>query len=752
MKKILLATGSMMVATFSLSACGGGSGGGSPGSTPAQPPSKPDFYNGPATGNTTASPYSLELYRSRAYTLIGGTTAYLQGARGQNTTVALVDGGVTRSTANGIDFTGRIHPASADIVNGRITAFHEDDPSAGRDGNDHASAIASIISAARDGRNFVGVAPEALLLSLDADDGRYAPHYAPEDVATAIRYASDIGSTAINLSIGGSDFPEIGDAVRYASHVGQSVIVTSAGNDGDSFSFPAAYATGEIGNGRVLAVGSIDADLKLSDFSARPSNMNEAAYFIVAPGEGVPTVNANGEWVIASGTSFAAPFVSGAVAALKSKYSHLDPDQLIDIILTTARDLGEPGTDLTYGRGLLDLAAALQPVGKLSLAAGDGSRTLIENTQLSLGHAFGDALASTLSLNRAIALDGFGRGFAANLSHRIDRARFTGFLEQRLAGREEEIRKVGGMLGGGAFNLQAADRPDGTGHEAYLGERRAEQHDVSLSWTSDDTVVGRIEAGLNLSPSQRLLPSSGQSGLFAAAGDMVEPVAGLTESGRSLKVSGKRLAFALHQSDGDERGPGLAMQGRLELADGLNLTHSLLIEEGGGLGSSGDGAFAGFGSGATSQFLGFSASGEAAGWTFGADVTLGMTRMSGSDPRLSDWSTVTSSAFALHASRTGIAMEDDRFGFIFGQPLRVEGGSVDVTMPVAQNSDGSLAYRTDRATLSPTGRELRAEFVYERPVGEDAALTSFLLLRHQPDHIAGADDEAVAGVRLNMRW
>jgi subtilisin family serine protease len=65
----------------------------------------------------------------------------------------------------------------------------------------------------------------------------------------------------------------------------------------------------------------------------------------------------------ASGTSFSTPIVAGAAATVWGLWPYLKAPEVAGILLDTARDLGAPGPDEVYGRGLLDLEAALEPVG-----------------------------------------------------------------------------------------------------------------------------------------------------------------------------------------------------------------------------------------------------------------------------------------------------------------------------------------------------------------------------------------------------
>jgi subtilisin family serine protease len=92
-------------------------------------------------------------------------------------------------------------------------------------------------------------------------------------------------------------------------------------------------------------------------------------YYLVAPGTSIKSTYNNGGYATMSGTSMAAPVVTGAAALLKSYWPKLTARQIGEIFLTTATDLGAKGVDVIYGRGLLNLEAALKPAGALKLAA-----------------------------------------------------------------------------------------------------------------------------------------------------------------------------------------------------------------------------------------------------------------------------------------------------------------------------------------------------------------------------------------------
>lgn len=137
---------------------------------------------------------------------------------------------------------------------------------------------------------------------------------------------------AINLSFGGARsqllaglFARLGERLHF---------VAAAGNDGQAgVRYPAAYP-------EVLAVGAVDARLR----RLRQSNFGRHLA-LVAPGEDIWTLDGTGQGFFASGTSFAAPFVSAALALAASP----------EALLAQARDLGESGHDEQYGAGLARL-------------------------------------------------------------------------------------------------------------------------------------------------------------------------------------------------------------------------------------------------------------------------------------------------------------------------------------------------------------------------------------------------------------
>jgi type VII secretion-associated serine protease mycosin len=260
-----------------------------------------------------------------------------------NVVVAVLDTGVR---ANHPDLQGK-------VLRGRsfVPGVSSTD-----DDNGHGTAVAGLIAARTDdGQGMAGVGWNTRVLPVKVLDREGVG--TDGSVAAGIVWAADQGAQVINLSLGGPDAsPVLADAVRYARERG-SVVVAAAGNEGSGVrQYPAAIPD-------VVAVGATDAAGRLADFSNHGEWID-----LVAPGFDVVTTVTEAffdqPYAALDGTSFAAPLVAGGAALVRARYPAWTPSQVEARLRTTARDAGPRGIDPYYGRGMLDVAAAVgQPLG-----------------------------------------------------------------------------------------------------------------------------------------------------------------------------------------------------------------------------------------------------------------------------------------------------------------------------------------------------------------------------------------------------
>jgi subtilisin family serine protease len=206
----------------------------------------------------------------------------------------------------------------------------------------HGSHVAGIIGAVRG--NSVGIDGVATAVRIMAVRAVPDGDERDKDIANAIRYAVDNGANVINMSFGKAYSPNKGvvdDAVKYADARGV-LMVHAAGNDAENTdvkpSFPTpAYLTG----GRAqnwLEIGAISwkgGDSLVATFS----NYGAKQVDVFAPGVDILSTIPGGGYERLSGTSMAAPVVTGLAALLMSYYPNLTAADVKHIILTTATRL-----------------------------------------------------------------------------------------------------------------------------------------------------------------------------------------------------------------------------------------------------------------------------------------------------------------------------------------------------------------------------------------------------------------------------
>jgi len=174
------------------------------------------------------------------------------------------------------------------------------------------------------------------------------------DIIRAAQNCQANGASVINMSIGGGGFM-LAEHRSYAQMWNSGIfLVASAGNDGQNIkNYPAAY-------NHVASIGATDSDKKRAGFS----NFNEQVDF-TAPGRSVITVApVDNRYRYASGTSYSSPYVAGAVALLKSKYTGASNDVIYRALAETAQDLGPALRDPEYGYGFIDVMAAAEFLSK----------------------------------------------------------------------------------------------------------------------------------------------------------------------------------------------------------------------------------------------------------------------------------------------------------------------------------------------------------------------------------------------------
>nr|WP_026268177.1 type VII secretion-associated serine protease mycosin [Micromonospora sp. CNB394] len=296
--------------------------------TVARPWLAPDGL--PRTGQVRDEQWQLEQLRAK--------TAW-RTSTGRGVVVAVIDSGVDGTHP---DLAGQVLPG-LDLV----TPDGSDDP----DPVGHGTTVAGLIAGrADDDRGVVGLAPNAKILPvrvLDAEN-RYDDALI---IAKAVRWAVDNGARVVNLSLGGSsDNPALAAALDYA-FARDVVVVACTGNLATSTTTEVWYPAREPG---VLAV----AGLERTSENLWSGSITGHETVLSAPATGLYGARPHGYWRV-QGTSFAAPLVAATAALVRARYPKMPAGDVVNRLITTARDLGPTGRDDRFGYGLVDPVAAL---------------------------------------------------------------------------------------------------------------------------------------------------------------------------------------------------------------------------------------------------------------------------------------------------------------------------------------------------------------------------------------------------------
>lgn len=761
-----------------VAAATGGSSGGGGSSTP--PPT---------------SPTTQEYDNQWGLAAINAQDAYDRGGSGAGIKVAVLDSGldVTHSDINdNVDPNGyNFADLSTDVT----------------DDSGHGTHVAGIIAAERDGNpgplNMHGVAFSATVLPIRIfDDFGTA---GPLQIAAATDYARTEGAQVLNGSYGpdysnpliGIQSITAGDAFIAAAYQQAAdagvILVFSAGNDyatnptvaanpAGSGLFPYIHPTNALSGvyndsgadydftaleGMLVTVVATQENGAIAPYSNRCGVA--AAWCIAAPGSDILSLLPGGNYGEASGTSMAAPHVSGALAILLQMFPMLTPEEIVDRLLTTADKTGIYADATIYGQGFLDLEQATRPLGGLSIATGDsvhdGKAFLLSASHVQLGQAFGDGLKVALIGQKLAVFD------QQNAAFMVDLGDFARTADSRYD-LDGALRRFHSR-----FGAQTVQMPDG-GQLSYtmvsLGQHQSLQQDPALGQQQDGNVmelaysrfVGdmRLTMGYNVHPSAMfgLHQSEGLDSQTLLSRDaFAAPYLSFVKQGFSMGTQ-MPLSDSLSMNVGAFRGYPLGDEMRpeqeraesfghmAELAyrsGGLTLTSQvgMLTERNSFLGSRSEGAFD-LESGTHTSFAGLNGAFELTPtWSFVGSYYRGI-----SSPRLSgnslfnSISDVQTESFSLGMVGKDVLRKGDGFGILGNQPMRVVDGQASLSLATGRSQSGLLYSQNYDVNLAPSGRELNMEAFYHFNLPDtQTKLMSAMMYRSEPGHIENAPDEGL---------
>lgn len=700
----------------------------------------------------SAGTVDIERTNTPLITRIRADYVYAQNISGRGITIAVLDTGINAAHHEFFEVVKLAQGFNALTGTADVT-----------DRSGHGTHVAGIIGAARDGRGMFGVAYDATLLSVKVfpDNGTGSTTV----LDRGLRYA--IGKAAIvNMSVGAAGYYDP-RAMQEALRAGM-LIVASAGNDGAPHpTWPARFAKEAWANNQIIAVGAVDHANRITAFSNRAGDA--AAWYLVAPGVGIASTYPNDRYVAMSGTSMATPAVSAAAALLMQRWPSLRADQIATILLVTATDLGAPGIDAVYGRGLLNVEKALQPIGALVTTTYNGKaiNVLAGSVQPSSATSRLWQLAASGQL-RVVGLDDFERDFSVDLGKTVSRPA-TMSLEQIFGSMDSRIDVAEQLLADGSTMMAAYEhRMHGPGFHPYRNTMR----DNRLAAFSLVAAHGGVETAIGIGGhAVRYFGASGlqlpQGLSFSQVEALAHPyfalVPGASHAAVAQQIGSVKLKFgvltsAFNRTIAAQDGympSGVQPQaeaGVFEMSKSFNdaalsVSLSQTRESHAYLGAYSSGALALANRASTSVVQFASALALGPNLALAGQAAYGITpRSNGTDSLITEITRARTNAFSLALVASDRMRPGDRLSLSVSQPMRAYTGRIVMDMLTGSSNAGRNRERLI-FSMVPLGREMRAQLNYATPLADRSSFGLTLMVRREPNNIAHASTEKLIAVR-----
>ena len=688
-----------------------------------------------------------------------GVTSAVETAAGGGSgyTVAIIDTGIN---ANSLTVKGGVSTASKCVMTlYACTNGVTDD-------NGHGTAVASILAGSTNsGAIMAGVAPKATILSIKALNA--AGNGSFTDVNTGIRTAADAGAKVINLSLTFSPDAATVAAINYATSKG-AYVVYAGGNSGTNMFGNLNAGFSAASKNQLVFAGSVGANNVKNSWSNAPG-AGYAGNWLMAPGESIVAPGLNNVNYYWSGTSMAAPVVSGAIALLANTWPILQTNgTAVKLLAATATDLGVKGVDSTYGQGLINVTAAFQPVGGLTVSAGGKTYSVTSLTPAMLtGGALGSLSAITSQLANYTAFDSYARNFSVNLSSMAAVKSSTTGAQVAASAATPTVKATSTRFAdGSSLNMLSSESPSLNTRSIGVSGRDSEQTDNSwmMTWSQADGSV--LSMGKGFSPAMgfasalwgsdnaavqmssqmdasNALMGFAQGGTFASYGMAVSADSRVAFSFTSTEVmkSSQGIGSGTDWATSKANAAGAGYVTKVNSFWKVGVTVGMLNEEAGLLGTNYDkNSLLSLGDSHQSMSIGTTHSFNLTDKTT-LMVDGALVRVSGAQANglVSDVSTLYARSYGVSLMSNDVFQENDSVTASIKKPLRIVSGTASVVTS-GVDAGGNPVAGTTKVGLTPSGSQTDISLGYSVGFDNGGKLGAAATYSNDAQNIAGEKD------------
>jgi subtilase-type serine protease len=744
----------LLLAALLLNACGGGGGGSAGGGAGYTVPSCND------SGTRDTEYLFMGKYGDggNGLTRVCASAAYARGATGAGIKVAVLDTGID------INFLGNVYHTELDdnvasFTTGSDLIASDNFPN---DEDGHGSHVAGIIAGENNGSGYHGVAYDADLYIYKVlnDSGSSVGN----SVANGVNKARTDGVDIMNLSLGsnttiGTDCNSAASceallgstnysALEAAGAAGK-ILVWAAGNEGNSspsVDSGSAIYDDDFKETTVIVVASgTDGKIGSTSNGWTSGGSNKcgiaSAICITAPGTLLYSamLNSNSFAAASTGTSMAAPMVSGGLALIKQEFSSLTNAQVVDRLFATALDTDEYSQSSIYGHGMMNLNAATASVGSLQTIAGsnlldDPSASYYDlaNNSFTSSAAFSNALNNALESQTMEVYDSFDRAnFKTNVSSFFTSGSYTSqnTIENHMSRLEPKTtKKVKNKNLYGSFTVET----DGNYIESSMFQSAGDFLTLGFN-QSTNSFENEVDPLSNFFNDSNFGNNYLVNPYFNTGSGQDYFMSFNTNSSFGFdtftNANGNDLGLAFNLNPLSSSNEGTKNAGDLQVVFGANYEQNKFLN------STSSGAFA-TGDLSNTNFTGVKYKKNLGDdFTFVGSGFAGYTYIDKAAGSYIDSSTpLLTSSFTLGLAKANFIKKDQRIGFFINQPQRVEDGSLNLRVPTSSDRDRTVTYSNLNVDLEPDSRQINFDIVFNKIITESSNLSANLTHVQNGDH------------------
>ena len=630
------------------------------------------------------------------------------------------------------------------------------------------AAVHLNVTTTRNIGNVYGIAREAKIMPIQTADTTGAYSFTDKQLATGIKYATANGARIFNNSWNSSntlaDLSAWYGATKYVglmtnSWYKEEIAAWQAASKAGVLNVWAAGNYSKTDPGYWAALPTVVSGLASTWITVVATDNTGSlwtssnacgiakAYCMAAPGANITSAYGVDQTGTGSGTSFAAPMVSGAAALMMQKWPKLNSNEIQQILFKTADKSGVYANANVYGQGMLDLTKAFAPSGPLTAMASNGDSLPLTGSYVAVSGAFGTSLPKMMGGITVIGLDDYKRDYQLNVASAVFAKTTLNAWGDQLAlfGGDEARSKDGVAISGSANGMRSsfAMTSNKDGYGAAFGSN-----------ISPSLAYGAFANGSVRGTDLVLLNSVGNPYMNMAPNSVSAAISyGNTKVGAFTNTVPRDDVLQVQRSDVPQMAGGIIEHSQRWDGGYVSASVGVVTENNSVLGTTSGGALS-MGRGANTVFSGITAGFDLDNnWSAFGGATIGYSMIEASQNSwVSSVKGLTSGNAFAGITKSKIFGDADRLGLVIGMPMRVNSGTATLNAPGSLDTEGNVNFNTYKVGLASNAVEFSTQAFYATELSKEQTLGIGLGARFNSQDLSNNRTEVIGMGRYKLRF